>query len=73
MKVDRLEKVRQQVRDRSRNRQESGVYAVVAVLLTTLLLGISALAVDLANARMIRTQAQNTVDAATLAAASESE
>jgi Flp pilus assembly protein TadG len=51
--------------------RESGVYAVVAVLLTTLLLGISALAVDLANARMIRTQAQNTVDSAALAAAQD--
>ena len=50
---------------------ESGMYAVVAVLLTTLLLGVSALAVDLANARMIRTQAQNTVDAAVLAAAQD--
>ncbi len=50
---------------------ESGMYAVVVVLLTTLLLGVSALAVDLANARMIRTQAQNTVDAAVLAAAQD--
>jgi hypothetical protein len=51
--------------------QESGVYAVVAVLLTTLLLGISALAIDLANARSIRTQAQSTVDSAALAAAQD--
>jgi Putative Flp pilus-assembly TadE/G-like len=51
--------------------RESGVYAVVLVLLTTLLLGISALAVDLANARMKRTQAQNTVDSAVLAAAQD--
>jgi Putative Flp pilus-assembly TadE/G-like len=50
---------------------ESGVYAVVVVLLATLLLGLSALAVDLANARMIRTQAQNTVDSAVLAAAQD--
>lgn len=53
------------------NDRESGVYAIVAVLLTTLLLGISALAVDLANARMTRTQAQNTVDSAALAAAQD--
>jgi uncharacterized membrane protein len=32
---------------------------------------VSALAVDLANARMIRTQAQNTVDSAVLAAAQD--
>lgn len=51
--------------------QESGVYAVVLVLLTTLLLGVSALAVDLANARLVRTQAQNTVDSAVLAAAQD--
>lgn len=58
-------------RSSASNTSESGVYAVVAVLLTTLLLGISALAVDLANARMIRTQAQNSVDSAVLAAAQD--
>lgn len=71
MNIGRFDRVRKQGRATTGNQQESGVYAVVAVMLTTLLLGISALAVDLANARMIRTQAQNTVDSATLAAAQD--
>jgi hypothetical protein len=60
------------VRARSRaRRDERGAILVIAALVLTALLTMSALAVDLANARQQQRQAQGSADAAALAAAQD--
>lgn len=57
-------------RDRSR-RDERGAFMVIAALVMTALMGMAALAIDLANARQERRQSQASSDAAALAAAQD--
>lgn len=57
------------VRMMSRIRQDAGAVAVLTAVLSVMLFGIAALVVDLGIARDNRRQAQNTADAAALAAA----
>lgn len=54
-----------------RHRGERGAILVVAALMMTALLGMSALAIDVANARQQQRQAQGSADAAALAAAQD--
>lgn len=56
---------------RSPRRDERGAILVVAALMMTALMGMSALAIDIANARQQQRQAQGSADAAALAAAQD--
>lgn len=53
------------------NRRERGVVLVMLILVLVILLGIAALALDLGRLYVLRTEMQNAVDAAALAAAAE--
>ncbi len=52
-------------------RNERGAIVVITALLSVVLLGLSALAIDISNARQERRQAQGSADAAVLAAAQD--
>ena len=55
----------------TRRREERGAIIVVAALMMTALLGMSAIAIDITNARQQQRQAQGSADAAALAAAQD--
>lgn len=64
-------RVRSSPRSGARRRDERGAVLVVAALVMTALLGMAAIAIDLANARQHQRQARGSADAVALAAAQD--